>query len=257
MYSAVLVMALAGSAGTQGFEPQAYAASGINQMLACHNRCGCTGYHGGCGGCYGGCTGYYGGCTGSYGGCSGYYSGCTGCYGGCTGYYGGCNGYANNCGGCRGGLFSCFRGHNCCGTAYYGCTGCYGNYGCTGTYYGCTGCTGTMAPAPAVKTMPKTAEPLPPPADKKGEVSAPATIVVSLPANAKLTIDGYVSRQTSSQRTLVTVPIRQGQELTYTLVAEGTENGQSISQTQRVTVRGGQQMPVTFDFTAIPAAARR
>ena len=78
-------------------------------------------------------------------------------------------------------------------------------------------------------------------------------IKVDLPANAKLTIDGYVSKQTSSERRLVTVPIAPDREFTYTLVAE--VNG--AQQAQTVTVRAGQTMPVNFNFSTQPTTASR
>jgi len=96
--------------------------------------------------------------------------------------------------------------------------------------------------------MPKT-ETVPDPKIKKtANGPAPATIVVSLPADAKLSIDGYVSTQTSSQRVLVTPPLQPGQEFSYTLVAETTSNGQPMSQQQVITVRAGHQTPVSFNF---------
>jgi uncharacterized protein (TIGR03000 family) len=103
------------------------------------------------------------------------------------------------------------------------------------------------------KDRPK-GEKLDAPKQKDGEqVSAPAMIVVTLPAAAKLTIDGYVSKQTTSERRLQTVPIQPGQEFTYEFVAE--LNG--ARQTQSVTVRGGQTAPVNFNFSTTPATASR
>jgi len=97
------------------------------------------------------------------------------------------------------------------------------------------------------------------PAPKKEQVVVPTsgTIVVTLPAGAKLTVDGYVTQQTTAQRRLVTPALPQGQEFTYTLVAETTQDGQPVTQTQRVTVRAGQQTPVNFTFDTMPAAASR
>jgi uncharacterized protein (TIGR03000 family) len=246
MYSLVMAMALAGSADVQ----------------ACHRHGGC--YAAPTCGCYGG--GYYApvsyGCTGCYGGSVSY--GCTGCYGGAVSY--GCTGCFGGGYGCHGGLFG--RRHGCYGGCYGGTTvGCYGGYvgcygGSVGCYGGSVGCYGGVVGAPMGAPMVApggTPQKLDVPPAKKlpGEVSAPATIVVSLPVEAKLTIDGYVSQQTSAQRTLVTSPIQPGQEFTYTLVAQTTQNGLPVSQTQRVTVRSGQQLPVRFDFTATPATARR
>jgi uncharacterized protein (TIGR03000 family) len=161
-------------------------------------------------------------------------------YGGYSGCYGGC--YGGGYGGCYGGGY----GRGCYGGGYGGCYGggygggCYGG----GTYY---------VPDGGVKGMPK-GEKLDAPKQKgPDEVATPATIVVSLPAAAKLTIDGYVSKQTSNERRLVTVPIQPGQEFTYEFVAE--MNG--ARQTQNVTVRGGQTAPVNFNFTTVPATASR
>jgi len=191
------------------------ALAGSAEAPDCHNRCGCHGGgYGGYSGCYGGCYG------GGYGGC----------YGG--GYGRGC--YGGGYGGCYGGGY----GGGCYGGGYGG--GCYGG----GGYY---------VPDGGVKGMPK-GEKLDAPKQKgPDEVATPATIVVSLPAAAKLTIDGYVSKQTSNERRLVTVPIQPGQEFTYEFVAE--MNG--ARQTQNVTVRGGQTAPVNFNFTTVPATASR
>jgi uncharacterized protein (TIGR03000 family) len=194
------------------------ALAGSAEAPDCHNRCGCHG------GGYGGYSGCYGG---GYGGCYGGGYG-RGCYGG---GYGGC--YGGGYGGCYGGGY---------GGCYGGGGGCYGG----GGYYG-------QPVDGGVKGMPK-GEKLDAPKQKgPDEVATPATIVVSLPAAAKLTIDGYVSKQTSNERRLVTVPIQPGQEFTYEFVAE--MNG--ARQTQNVTVRGGQTAPVNFNFSTVPATASR
>jgi len=219
MYSVVLVMALAGSAEAPD---------------CCHQMCfgGCAG---GCYGCSGGCYG----CSGTVGryGCGG---GCYGCVGTPVVSYG-CGG------GCYGGGYS--------GGCYGGGVGCYGG-GYSGGCYG-----GSVVPGQIIigdpKTMPKSDMPK---GEKIGEpkksteaVPSPGTIVVTLPAAAKLTIDGYVSQQTTAERRLVTVPMTPGQTFTYTLVAE--ING--ASQTQTVIVRPGMTSPVNFNFSTTPVAASR
>jgi len=226
MYSVVLVVALAGGA----------------EAPDCHR--------GGCGGgCYGGGVSY--GCSG--GGCFGGHhhrgGSCCGCSGG--GYVGGC--YGGGYGGGYGGISygGCYGGGY--GGGYGGCYGGgygggYGGYGMPGGGY------------PYYQGNPKSmpgAEKIGDPKEKKSEevnVPTPGTLVVNLPANAKLTIDGYVSKQSTSQRRLVTTPINPGQEFTYTLVAE--VNGAQVTQT--VTVRAGEEVPVTFNFTtAVPVSTGR
>jgi uncharacterized protein (TIGR03000 family) len=153
---------------------------------------------------------------------------CCGCYGGGYGCYGGC----------YGGYSGCYGG--CYGGSYGGCYGgCYGG----GMYYGGGG---MQAPVEKLKA---------PMTDK--EVAAPANIVVRLPAGAKLSIDGYVSNQTSTTRYLQTPTLQPGQVYAYTMVAETTQNGQPVQLTQRVSVRAGQTTPVSFSFSNAPAAASR
>jgi uncharacterized protein (TIGR03000 family) len=88
-------------------------------------------------------------------------------------------------------------------------------------------------------------------------VAAPANLVVNMPAGAKLTIDGYITSQTSSTRYLVTPDLPAGKEFTYTLVAEAMQDGQLVQQRQTVTVRAGQTTPVTFTFGTTATSANR
>ena len=202
------------------------ALAGSAEAPDCHRSHGCQG------GCYGGCSGSYGGCSGSYGGCYGAsYGGCYGGgYGGCMGGYGGC--YGGGYGGCS-------------GSPYGGCYG--GGYG---------GCYGGIPYGGGVKTIEKVKEM--PSIDKKdGPIAAPANIVVNLPSGAKLSIDGFVSSQSSATRYLVTPTLQPGQDYTYTLVAETVQNGQPVQQTQKITVRAGATTPVSFSFNGTPVAASR
>ncbi len=190
---------------------------------------------GGCrGGCYGGCYGCYGGCYG------GRRHGCCGCYGGC---YGGCHG-------CRGGCFG-GRKHGCCGC--YG--GCYGGYGCYGGCYGgygCFGCAGgvggaivpgTIVPpvAPAAPAAPAT------PKKTTLEDSAPATLIVTVPADARLSIDGEATTSTATQRIFVSPALNFGREYHYTLQAEFQKNGKIVTVSKEVMVRAGEETRVTLD----------
>ena len=119
-------------------------------------------------------------------------------------------------------------------------------YGAPGQYYG---------NPPVQKTGEKIGEP------KKGNdgtlLPQPGTMRVTVPDNTKLTIDGYVSQQTSRERILATPPIQPGSEFTYTLVAETTKNGQTMTETQTVIVRPGQVTPVQFTFSTALARSSR
>jgi uncharacterized protein (TIGR03000 family) len=201
------------------------ALAGSAEVQGCHIHCGCLGIRSGChGGCYGGCYG------GGYGGSS------VGCYGG---------GYGGSSGGCYGGGYGGYS-VGCYGGGYGGYSGgCYGG----GMMYGSPGMIQQVPGGPEKLDTPKKEE--------QAKVPAPATIVVTLPANARLVIDGYTSNQTSDRRVLLTPPIPAGQEFTYSLVVHVNQDGQDVQQTQRVTVRPGQQVPVRFTFNTLPAAASR
>jgi len=129
---------------------------------------------------------------------------------------------------------------------------------------GCTGCAGgvvgggmvdggvIVAPgAPVVtpeplKVLPKT--------EKKEESRGPAaaTIIVSLPAGATLTVDGNATTSTSATRTLVTPALELGNTYVYNLRAE--LDGEVVNQT--VTVRGGQTTQAQFSFASQGVASR-
>jgi uncharacterized protein (TIGR03000 family) len=213
MYSAVLMLAL-----TAGTETADFGRRGCNSCYSgCYTSCsvsyGCSSY---------GCSSYSYGCCGSRRGHRGH-----GCNSYCSGYYG-CSGY-----GCSG---------------YIG--GCSGSYGCTG-YYGCSG--GMIVnPGPvAPKAMPKPGEKIEAP-KKEAAVNAPATIIVNLPAAARLTVDGAATTSTSSVRTLVTPVLATGETYIYTMQAQFS--GQT--QTQQVTVRSGETSNVQFNFSTTGVASR-
>jgi uncharacterized protein (TIGR03000 family) len=192
----------------------------------------------------------------------------------------GCHGRAAaSCHGSRGGLFA-GRGHKCHGAAaapachggraachgsrgglFHRNKGCHGGAGCAGSagYVGCAGsagCAGGVVAPGAVepKAMPgKEKIPTPP---AKTELFAPATIVVSLPADARLTVDGNATRSTSDLRTFVTPALETGEEYIYTLQAEIIRDGRSVVETQRITVRGGETTNVPFSFSSESVASR-
>jgi uncharacterized protein (TIGR03000 family) len=213
MYSVVLMMALSG--GTEAVD------------FGHRNGCSCAGSYG-CSGAVGyGCYGGYG-CSGGAACCGtrrlfGHRSG--GCYGGgCYGgvSYGGCSG-----GGCYGG--GCYGG------------GCYGG--------GVIVSPGMGAPyGEPLKVLPKV--------DKKPQDEvrgpAPATILVTLPAAARLTIDGAPTTSTTSTRALVTPALDPDNTYVYTLRAE--VNGQT--QAQEVRVRAGQTSTAQFNFPVATVAGR-
>jgi uncharacterized protein (TIGR03000 family) len=165
--------------------------------------------------------------------------------GGCCG----CNGGGYSCGGgngcgCRGGMFG---GHRCgCGGGWGRGNGCCGNNnscgccgqmasscGCCGQMASSCGCCGGMAMGGAYgSTMVMT--------------SAPATIVVSLPADAKLSFDGNATNSTSANRRFNTPALQTGSDSSYTLTAEIVREGKTLKTSQVITVRAGQTTEVNL-----------
>jgi len=262
MYSVVLMMALSGGAESADF--------GHRRASDCNGCSGCSGAVASCHGCTG--SSCSGSCTGTVVvSCSG--SSCNGCHG------------SSACNGCDGGgrqglfgrLFHRNRGSDCCSApvACHGCTGSHGCNGCSGTviYQGCSGCTGvvthgctgcagsvvvpnTTTTPPPVKKMPTEKVPPPTKKEKIEEVSAPATIVVTLPADAALTVDGKATTSTSERRTFITPNLDQASDYVYTLRAEVVRDGRSVIETQQITVRGGQTTNVPFVFSSQGIASR-
>ena len=188
---------------------------------------GCNG-----GGCRGG--GYSCGGGGCGGGCNG------GCLGGLFrrhGCNGGCNGGGYSCGGgCHGG-----RGYGCAGGRVYGCNGGAG-HGCTG------GAVAPQAPPPdgELKKKPETFN----------APAAPAYITVNLPEDAKLFVNDQPTRSTSTERRFVSPPLNRDQQHTYNFRAEIMRDGQPVSVTREVAVRGGEETRVRLDFPAASVAQR-
>jgi uncharacterized protein (TIGR03000 family) len=149
--------------------------------------------------------------------CGGCYGCCGGCCGGCWGCCGGC------CGGCWGG--GGYHGHH--GGGGYAMAG-YGG----APYYAMTPGTYDYQSAYAM------------PAGNTSE----ARIVVNLPAEARLTIDGNPTTSTSTVRTFVTPPLTPGQVYHYTLAAQLERDGKPMTATKEVAVRPGQETRVSLDF---------
>jgi uncharacterized protein (TIGR03000 family) len=144
----------------------------------------------------------------------------------------------------RGGR-GCHRCHGCYGCYCYGCYGCYSCYG--GCYGGDHG-----APPPA-----KGGEQLrTPPKSVGSESAAPATVVVTLPADAKLRVDDQTTRSTSDRRIFTSPPLDNGKEYYYTLKAEINRDGKPITATKRVTVQAGKETEIKIDFDTSSVAAR-
>jgi uncharacterized protein (TIGR03000 family) len=81
--------------------------------------------------------------------------------------------------------------------------------------------------------------------------------VVSLPAEASLTINKTPTRSNSDTRTFVTPPLLPGREFRYTLQAEVVRDGNPVTLTMQVAVRAGEKKKVTFTFPSVEGVAQK
>jgi uncharacterized protein (TIGR03000 family) len=191
------------------------------------------------GGGYGGCyAGYGGGCFGCHGGYGGYGAGCFGCLGAYRGY--GCAGcYGGGSRGWCGGGYSC---NGWCGGVF---NGMYGGYA-----------PGTPATAPAASPPGKVPAPPQPGVSAAQSPDNRATLVVNLPADAKLTLNGQLTMSTSNRRWFVTPPLQAGREYQYVLRAEVVRTGVPSVVERTVVVRANEESRVSLDFDSADFALR-
>lgn len=77
------------------------------------------------------------------------------------------------------------------------------------------------------------------------------TVIVKLPADAKLYAEGRPLSQTAGERKFVTPPLPADREAVYTFRVEYTRDGRTVSESQKVQVRPGGTATVEFvDLTA-------
>jgi uncharacterized protein (TIGR03000 family) len=75
---------------------------------------------------------------------------------------------------------------------------------------------------------------------EQGRGPAPATIIVSLPDDATLTVDDTPTQSTTSRRVFTSPPLDPGKTFHYTFKAEAMRDGKPVNTSQRVEVRAGQ-----------------
>jgi uncharacterized protein (TIGR03000 family) len=179
-------------------------------------------------------------------------NGCNGCNGNSSCHGGRSRGHGCNGCDCGGGRSRGHRNHGCCGCngGYnHGCCGCQGyNYSCCGAAPVC-GCAGGQP-----VEQKKDAKDLPKGGKDESSIAAPATVVVNLPADAKLRVDDYLTTSTSTSRVFVSPALTPGQDFTYTLKAEIVRDGKTVVATKQITVRAGERTNVNIEFPVAVAA---
>ncbi len=227
--------------------------------FGCHGCCGgynafsCCGGYSCCGGWSSCCGGHS--CCGGYSCCGGgWYSGCCGggytagynypAYWGCCGSASafGCCGYSSCCGGYGWG------GYSCCGGGWY-----RSSSGWVPAYTTCCGGTVVAPGTPAPPTMPK----LPEPKEKQSATApAPATVVLKAPMDVRITVNGQPTERQSAEQVFTTPDLQPGKTYSYDFRAEATRDGKTVTRTQTVIVKAGQESRADFgDLMAAGAPA--
>ncbi|MBP3960222.1 TIGR03000 domain-containing protein [Gemmata sp. G18] len=276
MYSIVLMTALTAS-------PDAPQFNGYFRDMLRGNSCN------GCNGCSGGVrySCYGGGCSGAVA----YPTSCSGCSGSSC-YGSSCCGGSLFGLGVGDRVRSWFEPSGCCGSRSYNCSGasysCSGyscsGYSCSGSAYSCFGsslsCQGgyPMFPSPGMDQFPPyPSQPLIPYADpspapgtfglRPATFVAPgapptstvantqtgrASVIVKLPADARLSADGRALNLTGAERQFVSPELPLNQEFVYRFKVEYERDGETVSVTKKVNVRAGGT--VTIEFTDLTAS---
>lgn len=247
MYGLVLMTALATGSGTPSYGDGAgcfgggcYSCGGAVVSTGCYGSgCYSSGCYSSCNGCCGGgvlsriraavgsrmSRAFLGGCSGSS--CSGSCSGSS-CYG--SSYYG-ASYYGSSFVPAYGSSF---------GPAYYGSDFHGGSTGCTG----CFGSTPVWGGAPPQVSIPST--PGEYRAARKSPTASPARLTVEVPADAKLFVDGQLTKGEGASRNFHTPELPIDQTFFYDLKAEVLIDGKVVSETKRVLVRSGEALSESF-----------
>ena len=109
-----------------------------------------------------------------------------------------------------------------------------------------TGCGWAYYPVPAAPVVPTGRA-------RATAAANQATVIVHLPVEARLFVDGRFADLTSSTRLFITPPLEMDRDYFYTIRVEAERNGETISRSQRVQVRASQVSRVDFGDLASPA----
>lgn len=181
-----------------------------------------------------------------------HYNSCHGC--GCYGWgYG--YGYAGclSLGGCWSPCYSCYGGGSGSGiyqgVGYAGFSA-YGNFG----NYGMVPYIGAPAFAPPVISVQPVGnstqlESKPVPSRPQVELNrtGTASIVVKVPAEAKVFVNDYQMKSTSTERSFTSPELDRGRDYYYTIRVAVEKNGKTVEDSRRVLIRAGETSSLAFD----------
>jgi uncharacterized protein (TIGR03000 family) len=84
-----------------------------------------------------------------------------------------------------------------------------------------------------------------------------ARIVVTLPADARLTVDDQATTSVGTRRVFYSTPLPADGSYSYTFKAEFVQDGKRVSVTKKVPLSPGKEIPVSFgDRSELSVAGR-
>ncbi len=210
-------------------------------------------YWGSSGGSWGSSGGSWGSSGGSWGSSGGYWGSSGGSSGGSWGGHGWHHAYYYSSGGSWGS-----SGGSSGGYTYYGCSGgsSGGSSGGTVIYDGpansvpsTNGPTGAPptppTPGPSSDTPPT---PMPSALYRSMDGAQTALLNVSVPAEAKVFVNGAETTSTGAQRQFVSRGLQAGNKYAYEIRAEFTRDGQTVTETKTINIGPGQQASLAFNM---------
>jgi uncharacterized protein (TIGR03000 family) len=91
---------------------------------------------------------------------------------------------------------------------------------------------------------------------EEARIAAPATIVLSLPADATLRVDDYTTVSKSATRVFVSPKLEAGKEFYYTLTGEIQRDGKPVVAVKRIAIHAGEETRVELEFPAAAVASK-
>ena len=129
---------------------------------------------------------------------------------------------------------------------------CYGGMGTMGAPI--VPNTGTILPS---TTTPSTTTPSTGGKKTMLDTSAPAFLVVSVPAGARLSIGGEATTSTATPRVFVSPALNFGRDYLYTVQVEFQKDGKTVKVSKEVAVKAGEETRINFTNEVAAAVASR
>lgn len=159
-----------------------------------------------------------------------------------------------------------YGGTSMAGNGFGACYGCCGGGGCIGGVAISQGLGGYGTPQTWIPGSPTLPAPMNPgienkepekqkvePMEKEEKertsrlTSAPATVIVDVPAHAMLFVENQPTKTTSATRTFTTPHLDVNETFRYTIRVEMKVDGKTHSRSKQIIVRGGQVTRTSFD----------